>query len=173
MKWSRMGLPNAKNTPTSTLQSNIWYHLGLAYYIKEDYKKALKAYKECLKVSTNPDMYVATANWLYITLLKLNKNKEAESLLTTVDAGMELIENKDYLEILPLYKNKTEITDPVQYLQNKQGLELASFGYGLGNYLLEEGKKEMARKVFQVVTESNQWSSFGFIAAETELKRMK
>jgi hypothetical protein len=24
------GLPNAKNTPTSTLQSNVWYHLGLA-----------------------------------------------------------------------------------------------------------------------------------------------
>ena len=30
------GLPNARNVPTSTLQSNIWYHLGLAYYRKGD-----------------------------------------------------------------------------------------------------------------------------------------
>lgn len=32
------GIPNARNTPTSTLQSNIWYHLGLAYYLKDDFK---------------------------------------------------------------------------------------------------------------------------------------
>lgn len=45
------GLPNARNTPTSTLQSNIFYHLGLAYYLKKDFKNALKTYKDCEKVS--------------------------------------------------------------------------------------------------------------------------
>ena len=38
------GLPNAKNIPTSTLQSNIWYHLGLAYYLKGDFVKALNTF---------------------------------------------------------------------------------------------------------------------------------
>ena len=28
------GQPNARNIPTSTLQFNIWYHLGLAHYLK-------------------------------------------------------------------------------------------------------------------------------------------
>ena len=41
------GLPNARNIPTSTLQSNIWYHLGLAYYLKGDFRRALSAYREC------------------------------------------------------------------------------------------------------------------------------
>src|SRR4029078_11810488 len=30
------GQPNARNIPTSTLQSNIYYHLGLAHYLSGD-----------------------------------------------------------------------------------------------------------------------------------------
>ena len=168
------GIPNAKNIPTSSLQSNIWYHLGLVYYIQGDYKEALQAYKKCLRVSANPDMYIATANWMYITLRKLNKNKEAKSLLASVKPGIEVIENKEYLEILLLYKQETDIADPVSYLQkDKQGLGLASFGFGLGNYLLLNGKMEKARQTFQLITGSNQWPAFGFIAAEAEILRMK
>ena len=32
------GLPNARNIPISTLKGNIWYHLGLAYYLKGDWE---------------------------------------------------------------------------------------------------------------------------------------
>ena len=67
------GLPNARNIPTSTLQSNIWYHLALAHYLKGDFKAALKAYREAAKVSTNPDMLVATTHWQYMTLRRLGR----------------------------------------------------------------------------------------------------
>ncbi|HEX7844656.1 MAG TPA: tetratricopeptide repeat protein [Chitinophagaceae bacterium] len=168
------GLPNAKNIPTSTLQSNIWYHLGLCYYIKGEYKAALTAYKNCLAVSTNNDMYVATANWLNITLRKLGKKKEADDLVATIDDKMELIENKDYHQLLLLYKHDTDLADPVNYLQaGKKDLGLASFGFGLGNYLLQKGKKKQAREIFEMITASDQWASFGYIAAEAELARMK
>jgi tetratricopeptide (TPR) repeat protein len=168
------GLPNALNIPTSTLQSNIWYHLGLCYFIKGEYKKALSAYRKCLAVSKNNDMYVATANWMYITLLRLNKRKAAADLLATVSPEMELIENNDYHEILMLYKKNTDFTDPLQYLKTeKKDLGLASFGFGLGNYLLQKGKKEEARKIFEHIVQSHQWAAFGFMAAEAELKRMK
>jgi hypothetical protein len=40
-------------------------------------------------------------------------------------------------------------------------------------YLLLKGKKEEAKKIFQKIVNGNQWSSFGFIAAEEELKKMK
>jgi tetratricopeptide (TPR) repeat protein len=167
------GLPNAKNTPTSTLQSNTWYHLGLAYFIKGDYKKALWAYRECLAVSKNPDMYVATANWLYIALRRLNKNNEAAKLLDTVSPGTELIENKDYLEILMLYKLKADPVEKIRSYAEKKELSLASYGYGLGVFLLNNDKKEEAKAIFQQILQSDQWSAFGYIAAEAELKRMK
>jgi len=38
------GIPNEKNIPTSTLQTNIYYHLGLAYYLKGDNRQALLAW---------------------------------------------------------------------------------------------------------------------------------
>jgi len=167
------GLPNAKNIPTSTLQSNIWYHLGLAYFLKADYKKAKKTYEECLKVSKNPDMYVATVNWMYITLRKLNRNKEAKKLLDTIKPDMELLESGDYLKILLLYGQQADFADPFKEIENNSTLSSATYGFGLGNYLLLQGRKEDAKKVFQKVLSGNQWSSFGFIAAEAELARMK
>ena len=45
------GLPNALGIPTSTLQGNIYYHLGLTYYIQKKYHKARYDYEKCLKQS--------------------------------------------------------------------------------------------------------------------------
>jgi hypothetical protein len=56
------GLPNARNIPTSTLQSNIWYHLGLAHYLRHDFDRALDAYRKCLAVSKNPDGVVSASH---------------------------------------------------------------------------------------------------------------
>ncbi len=167
------GLPNAQNIPTSTLQSNIWYHLGLAYFIKRDYPKALKAYQKCLDVSRNADMYVAALNWYFITLLKLGKKEEAENLLTSLDPEITLIESQDYHQILMLYFNKEKVEQVETYLNERKDLSLLSFGFGLGNYLQELGRCEDARKVFIKILDANQWSSFGFIAAEKELQQLK
>lgn len=90
------GQPNARNIPTSTLKFNIWYHLGLAYYLKGQNKKALKAYRECLKVSDSPDRLVATTHWLYMTLRRLNRVDEAARVLRPISAGMDVIENTGY-----------------------------------------------------------------------------
>ena len=168
------GMPNAKNIPTSTLQSNIWYHLGLAYYLKADYTKAADAYINCLAVSKNPDMYVATANWLYITLRRLKREKEAAELLSSISAGVELIENKDYLRLLLLYKKEA---DPEllkqELIKSNSSLSNASMGYGLGNYYLLMGDTKTAKMIFEKIVSGDQWASFGFIAAAAELKNVK
>ncbi|MBL7738495.1 MAG: tetratricopeptide repeat protein [Chitinophagaceae bacterium] len=168
------GLPNAKNIPTSTLQSNIWYHLGLAYYSKGEYAKAANAYRQCLKVSTNNDMYVATANWYHITLLRLGKKKKAKQLLDSVDPSKELIENKEYLDILMLYKREADFADPLLLLEENNTLRSSTYGYGVAMYcLLKQGGVQNARKVLEKIVSGNQWASFGFIAAEAELAKMK
>jgi tetratricopeptide (TPR) repeat protein len=163
------GLPNALNIPTSTLFSNIWYHLGLAYYLKGDYKNALAIYEECLNYCDNNDMYVATLNWLYITLRKLGKNSEAEQRLKNINPGMEVIENKDYLDILLMYKNSDD-KKLVEKTQRQETLSNSTLGFGLGNYYLLNGRKKKAREMFEKVVAGKQWSSFAFIAAEAELR---
>lgn len=167
------GLPNARNIPTSTLQSNIFYHLGLAYYVRGDFKNALKAYEKCLKVSKNPDMFVATQNWHYLTLMRLGKKKDAEKVLKSVKDGLDIIENDAYYKLLKLYAGKikpetllTEIRDSGDGLQN------ATTGYGIGTYFLIWGEKENAETIYKKILETDQWSSFGYIAAEAELARV-
>jgi hypothetical protein len=167
------GLPNAKNIPTSTLQSNIWYHLGLAYYLKGEFKNALRAYRECEKVSKNNDMRVATAYWHYMTLRRLGKEKEARRVIEPFAGEIELIENTDYLKLIKL--NRGEVKDDellASISAEANTLGSASMSYGIGNYFLYNGDNAKARSVFQKIVGGNQWSSFGYIAAETELARM-
>lgn len=166
------GMPNAKNIPTSTLQSNIWYHLGLAYYLKGDFKKALNAYREDIKVSKNPDMLVATTHWLYMTLRRLNQNKEAEKALEPIKDGMDIIENQAYYTLLKMYQGKLT---PEKILEDMEksgnGLNNVSVAYGIGKWYLYNGQREKAFEVFRKITSSDQWASFGFIAAEAAMNQ--
>ena len=165
------GLPNAQNIPTSTLKTNTYYHLGLAYFLKGDYKNALEAYKECIKLTDNDDMYVATANWLYITMLRLDQKKDAGELLNTIHAGLDLIENRDYFDILMLYKTGDD-KSLLPKTQAMDSISNATVGFGLANYYLEKGQKKKATEILEKIIKGNQWASFGFIAAEAELKRL-
>ena len=168
------GMPNAKNIPTSTLQSNIWYHLGLAYYLKGDFKRAIGAYKEAMKVSKNNDMLAATSHWYYMALRRSERNKDAERVLEPFDGDFELIENEDYLKLLRLYRGEVRperLAD--EFGAKAETLGNASLGYGLGNWYLYNGDKDKAIDIFRKITAGNQWSSFGYIAAEAEIQRQK
>ncbi|MGQ0541533.1 MAG: tetratricopeptide repeat protein [Blastocatellia bacterium] len=166
------GLPNAKNIPTSTLQSNIWYHLGLAYYLKGDFKRALNAYNECEKVSKNPDMLVATKHWQYMTLRRLGRMKDAEKSLAGIADNLDVIENGDYYKLVMLYRGKLKADDLLKQIAGEANtLGNASLGYGVGNYFLYNGDKEKAMTIFRQITQGNQWASFGYIASEAELQR--
>ena len=76
-------MPNALNIPISSLHSNIWYHLGLAYYLTNDLENALRVYKEAFKDPENNDKLVSTTHWLYMTLRLLGRDKEAEQAFPT------------------------------------------------------------------------------------------
>ena len=164
------GQPNARNIPTSTLQFNIWYHLGLAYYLTGQNQKALDAYRECLKVSKTPDRLVSTTHWLYMTLRRLKRNAEAANALKPITEGMDVIENTSYYHLLLMYKG---ILPVERLLEEAQGDSAASHSvlYGVGNWHLYNGRREQAIETFRKIVSSQQWTSFGFSAAEADLKR--
>ena len=166
------GLPNARNIPTSTVQSNIWYHLGLAYYLKGDFKNADRAYAEAQKVSKNNDMLVATVYWRYMTLRRNGKSGEAGRLLTSIPKNIEVIENEDYLRLIKVNRGELKPEDLYStFGSDTSTLGAASRAYGVGNYHLYNGEKELAFSIFQRIVRGDQWASFGHIAAETELSR--
>lgn len=165
------GLPNARNIPTSTLHTNIWYHLGLAYYLKGDLWKARSAYEKCLAAAKNPDMVVATTHWLYMTLRRLPRHRHALWALRTMRADMDIIENHDYHQLLMVYKGKADAETLLAEAEKAGGVRFATIGYGLGNWFLAQGDSERARQVFTAVEAADAWSAFGHLAAESDLAR--
>jgi len=164
------GQPNARNIPTSTLQSNIWYHLGLAYYLKGDFRRALSAYRECLLVSKNDDMQVATRHWLYMTLRRMGRKDEAAEVLFPIRRDMNVIENTAYLRLLLLYQGQLA-SDSVAAGGADQALQDATIGYGLGNWHYYNGRKDQALAIWRKIVETGPWASFGYAAAEAEIAR--
>ena len=161
------GLPNARGIPTSTLQSNIWYHLGLARYLRHDFEGALAAYRECLEVSTNPDMLVATSHWLYMTLRRLGMDGEAAAILEPITADLDIIENQDYHRLLLLYRG--DLSESEVLGADSDGPGSAAARYGVGNWHLYESRPKRAREIFLDLLETEQWAAFGYLAAESEV----
>ena len=165
------GLPNVRNTPVSTLGTNVWYHLGLAYYYMGDLENAERAFRECLKLSRNADMQVATTHWLYMILRRQGRVGEAEELLVPIRTDMDVIENRAYHWLVLMYKGEIP-ADSILSLAGQEGLDPATLGYGVGNWHLYNGRRDEAVRAFRQVLQSDQWSAFGYIAAEADLKRL-
>ena len=166
------GLPNALNIPTSTLKGNIYYHLGLAYYFESRLKEAMLAFEKCIELSKNNDSFVAAANWLYIIYYQLNMINKADKLLTKIDNQMNLIENHSYLIILNLYKDSNSLLDIEKKIFKEESLNNITVAFGLGNFYLLKGETEKAYKIYNLITNSDQWSSFAYIGAEVMLKKL-
>ncbi|MEJ2084237.1 MAG: tetratricopeptide repeat protein [Acidobacteriota bacterium] len=163
------GLPNERGIPTSTLQTNIWYHLGLARYLAGDFVAALAAYEKCLELSTNPDMLVATTHWLYMTLRRLGRQEAAAAVLEPITADLDIIENHDYHRLLLFYRG--ELGEDEVTGDETDGPGSAAAQYGLGNWHYYEGRPERAEEIYLELLESEQWAAFGYLAAEAELAR--
>ncbi|MFC0657498.1 tetratricopeptide repeat protein [Mongoliitalea lutea] len=169
------GLPNALNIPLSSVQFNVWYHLGLAHYLKGDFEKALAAYQQCMQVSDNDDLIVATLDWYYMTLVKLDRMEEAKQAISIVREDMEIIENDAYFRRILMYQGKISPSDlmTTNKASDEQRLQYVTQGYGLGNHYLALGDTLMAKSIFQHVLETGYWSAFGYIASEMELAKLE
>jgi dipeptidyl aminopeptidase/acylaminoacyl peptidase len=168
--------PEPGSDPTrpasTTLQFSIYYHLGLARYLKGDFAGAETAYRRCLETARgNDDRLVSVSDWLYMTLRRLGRNAEAARVLEPIRADMKVTEDRSYLNRLLMYKG---VYTPEDLLRaGGDALTRATYGYAVGNFQLVSGHTAEARAVFERVVAGEQWPAFGQIAAEAELARMK
>ena len=166
------GLPNAQNVPTSTLQFNIWYHLALAHYVQGDFEAALEAQQECMAVSVHPDSVVATSYWMYMTLMRLGREEEAQAVLDGISQDMDIIESTAYLNLLLLFKGDRSYEELVGPGGAEATLQSTTTAYGLGVWHLLHGRTDEAHRTWERILEGrDQWSAFGYLAAEGELAR--
>lgn len=162
------GMPNARNIPVSTMHGNIHYHLGLAYYLKQDMRNALEAYKNCLETSSNPDNVVSATHWIYMINRRMGRLETAEQYLVNIDENMDVIENDAYHKACLVYKGVLKPED-VYDSGSTDTPSGSALKYAIGNWYYYNGDRKKAEQIFREIVAGDDWASFGYIAAESDL----
>ena len=154
------GLPNAKNIPLSTLHGNIWYHLGLAYYLKNDMNNALKAFNNRSVAHKYDDNIVSGGHWLYMIYRRLNKIEESIAVVNEVYQNMDIIENMSYHQSCLFYKGVLKESEIV--------IDEVAL-YSLANwYVYEKNDTLKAKTYYQKLLSTGNPYSFAYIAGEAD-----
>lgn len=161
------GLPNDQNIPISSRHGNIWYHLGLAYYLKQDWENAFRAFRNGFKAGRNDDNRVSTTHWLYMIKRRMGDEEGAAKVLDVITADMNVIENFSYYHLCLFYKAQMTAEELMGDGQDTPGG--ASAAYGLANWYYYTGDDDKALELLNALVDSNSWAPFGFIAAEADL----
>jgi TolA-binding protein len=161
------GQPNAQNIPVSSRHGNIWYHLGLAYYLKHDWENALRAYQNGFNAGRNDDNRVSTTHWLYMIKRRMGDTEGAARFLEVISPDMNVIENFSYHELCLFYKG--EIDEQELIGDDEDTPSGAATAYGLANWYYYNGEPDKAREQLEALLATDSWASFGFIAAEADL----
>ncbi len=161
------GQPNARSTPTSTLHSNIWYHLALARYLRRDYAGAAAGWARARDAVDNPDNLVAASNWLYLSLMRSGRPAaEGSAVLARITAGLDVIENGSYHSLLLLYKGERTADEVLRPPGGSAAGSAVRYGVGAWHHL--HGRTGEARRIWTEVLAGPDWPSFGYLAAEAE-----
>ncbi len=161
------GAPNAQNIPVSSRHGNIWYHLGLAYYLKQDWENAFRAYQNGFNSGRNDDNRVSTTHWLYSIKRRMGDEEGAAKVLDVITADMKIIENFSYYHLCLFYKGDMTVQELMG--NGDDTPSGASAAYGLANWYYVTGDDEMALEHLNALVATSSWAAFGFIAAEADL----
>lgn len=167
--------------------SEVAYHLGLAYYLRDDFKKAAAIYARCLSTKTpatgkenlrtcgpdpekDPGGRMGMTDWAYRSTRRAGDSAGAKKLLAGIPDGLKLeAGNEAYYRTLRFYKGT--LTEE-QALDGLKGVYFAGTGYGVANFLILEGKKAegcaLLKRVLDVKEGHFGW---GAVAGEIEMKR--
>lgn len=163
------GLPNARNVPTGTLHSNVYYHLALAYYLKGEFDRAAGTWTRARDAVGNADNLVSASHWLYLSLRRAGRPDEAAAVLQPITADLDVIENGEYHQLLLMYKG--ERTPEALLASAGDDSGGSATRYGVSAWFLVNGRRDEAESLWQAIVAGSDWPSFGHLAAEAEMAR--
>ena len=164
------GQPNVRGIPTSTLHSNIRYHLALAHFLKGELPSAAALWEEDARLSANLDHRVAASYWWVITAAQLGRTDVVLEILAPIRADWDIIENGSYHRLLLYFRGDLQ----VDALLNERStpLELQTIGNGVVQWRLAKGERREAELMIRRVLASGPSASFGYLAVEAAAERL-
>lgn len=156
----------------TTLHSAVWYHLGVALYLDGRLTEAIEPFRKAYETARHYESKVASLDWSYMILRRLGREQEAQELLA-IFAGLvdEYHEQAaGYHERMELYAGRRSGDDLREAIMSDP-IQLATVGYGLGNWYLYNGEADKAAAVFDEVLAAGARYAFAYLAAQSEQER--
>lgn len=151
----------------------IYYHLGLAYYIARDFRHAVPAWQGCLTLASKDDDVISCSAWLYPSLVRAGGHEaEAKKVLERITTEMKPKENTAYFDRLMLFKGATSEEEVAKTI-GKDGVSIPTVSYSIGVWHLLNGRHFRAKEYFEKAASAELKYAFGAVAAQAELKRLK
>ena len=147
-----------------------WYHLGIVKYLTGDFAGAAAAFAHALPLAPDSGEKAGSIDWSWMSLMRAGRRAEAQAVLdhnTDAPPGGNV-----YAQRLRLYRGQIG-PDQVLTPTDTSDIAVATSSYGVGNWYLLRGDTVTARRWFERSVRSGGWPAFGFIASETELRRLK
>jgi tetratricopeptide (TPR) repeat protein len=159
---------------------DAFYHLGLAHYFQGQFGSAAESFRRALALAKNNDSVIDCSNWLYVSLRRAKQPAAAAAALRRITPDVKNTEPHllFYLRLERFYQGKlTEqaVLPPKPADANDTEAELSfdTVTYGVGNWeLYDNHDAKRATQLFKQVVSGNAWNAWGFVGAETDLKRL-
>lgn len=130
------------------------YHLGLAHYFQGRFAEAALHFGHARDLAKSDDSLIDCSNWLYVSLRRAGKGKEAAEVLTRITPAVHNTEPHlaFYLRLLHFYQGRATEQQilPSKPAAGDAEAELAynTILYGVGNWKLYNGDKAGAAPFF-------------------------
>lgn len=147
----------------------IWYHIGVANYLRGKFDDAADAWDHCRTLATTDDQRAGSTDWSYMTYRRLKRDRDAAGLLDRVSEKWKVTSSLSYFQRLLFYKGIKTEADLLG--GNLQPTDVATLNYGIGNWYLGKGDKAKAHEYFQKSVASKAWAAWGYIGSDLELKK--
>ncbi|MDX2183243.1 MAG: hypothetical protein SFW08_04585 [Gemmatimonadaceae bacterium] len=158
------GQPNARGIPTSTLQSNIRYHLALAHFLRREFPAAAALWREDAAAAKNLDQRVAATYWWVLSLARAGDRRGAQRALAPIRADWDIIENGSYHALLLWMKG--DRTRAQLDASMSTPLERQTIGNGIAQWSFATGDRAAAVAALTPLLAAGPSASFGYLAAE-------
>lgn len=175
----RLGPDYFPGTP-DVVQFYLYYHLGHAYFAKNDYAAAADWFGKARQVglgTEDPPGYTAGVYWQYLSLARDHRYDDARALLDgytlTLHDLRDNIEANYYFDGIQLFKG---LRDPATYhsaedsgkaFSTADGMS-AGTAYSLANYWLIRGELGRAKEALRIAAGVQTWSYFARVQAEAD-----
>lgn len=155
-----------------SLQYNIWYLLGIAYYVEKNYDKAITCFKNSLKFASVINLKVMSSNFLYMAYNRAGNHALAKDILNSVSKISNMRSARVHLKSLQIYQKKSDPNEIATGIKKRYFKEedFTILLYCIGNYHLLNKDFGAARMVFgRVIDEGNPYT-LGYILAQADIK---